>query len=140
MDYKAFAEEAREVELGAKKEIKEVPAGDYECAIKKMELKESSKGSDMISVWWEILDGAFKGQLLFQNIVLAGEYGKHNYKRFMQSIKTSVDVFNFSSREELENVVLDVYDDVISKYEYLVSVKDGKNNFKEFEIKDIFNI
>lgn len=140
MDYQAFAQEAKEVELNEKKEFQEVPAGEYECAINKMELKEAKSGADMISVWWEILDGTFKGQILFQNVVLAGDYGKHNYKRFMQEIKTSIDVFNFSSREELEEVVLDVFDDVIAKYEYLVKVKDGKNGFKEFEIKDVFNI
>lgn len=140
MDYQAFAQEAKEVDVNAQGTFEEVPAGEYEAAIIKMELKEAKSGSDMIAVRWEILDGPFKGRLMFQNVVLAGDFGKHNYKRFMQEIKTTVDVFGFTSREGLENVINDVFDDITTKHEYLLNVKDGKNGFKEYSILDVFNI
>lgn len=140
MDYKAWAEEAREVDVNAEQSFEEVPVGEYECAIKKLELKKSKGGDDMLSVWWEILDGEQKGRLMFQNVFMGGDFGKHNYKKFMQSIKTDIDVFNFTNRNELEDVIAEVFDDVTSKYEYLVKSYLNKKEFREYEIKDIFNI
>lgn len=140
MDYKAFSQEVKELDLNGKQEFKEVPAGQYECSLKKLELKQAKSGADKVSAWWEILEGEFKGSLLFQNVVLSGSFGTHNYKRFMLDLKTNVDFLNFTSREELESVIEKVFDDVIANYEYLVQVKDGKNGFKEFDIQDVFNI
>lgn len=139
MDYAKFAEEAREADTNSQ-EYTEVPVGEYECAIKKMELKETQNGDDLLSVWWEILEGEYKGQLMFQNIFMGGQFGTVNYKKFMQSIKTDVDVYDFSNRNELEDVIAEVFDDVTSKYEYLVESYNNKKNFKEFKIKDIYNI
>lgn len=49
---------------------REVPHGDYEVKVQKMELTESKKGDPMVSIWFKILTGEFKNSLLFYNQVI----------------------------------------------------------------------
>ena len=50
-------------------DYKEVPDGTYEVKIEKIELKASSKGDPMVSMWFRILSGDFKNSMIFMNQV-----------------------------------------------------------------------
>ena len=53
-----------------KREYEEIPHGEYEVKVAKMELKSSKKGDPMVSIWFTILEGKFKKSKLFLNQVV----------------------------------------------------------------------
>ena len=65
-DLKSLAEDVKTAaENGGS--YKEVPFGDYEVAIDKLELTASKAGDPMVSVWFKVVDGEFKGSRIFMN-------------------------------------------------------------------------
>ena len=66
--------------------FKEVPHGQYEVSIEKMELKATKKGDPMVSVWMKICDGDFKGSLIFMNQVITQGFQIHIVNEFLRSL------------------------------------------------------
>ena len=57
VDGEALAKDVKEVEEnGGNFEYREVPLGEYEVKIDKMELKESKKGDPMFTCWFKVLE------------------------------------------------------------------------------------
>ena len=52
------------------KEFEEVPHGEYEVKLDKLELKATKKGDPMVSAWFTILNGKYKNSKLFMNQVV----------------------------------------------------------------------
>ena len=46
---------------------REVPKGDYEVSVNKLEIKASKNGDPMFSCWFKILTGYHENCLLFMN-------------------------------------------------------------------------
>ena len=71
---------------------KEVPHGQYEVSIEKMELKATKNtNKPMVSVWFNIVSGEFKGQKIFMNQVIdpASEWRGmqiHTTNEFLRSL------------------------------------------------------
>ena len=56
IDTEGLAKDAKDAaENGG--DYKEVPLGTYEVEVNKMELKKSSKGDPMLSIWFKIIAG-----------------------------------------------------------------------------------
>ena len=72
VDVEGLAKDVAEAaENGGQTTYKEVPHGEYEVAIQQMELKPSSKGDPMVSIWFKIVsDGEYKGSIIFMNQVI----------------------------------------------------------------------
>lgn len=56
-----------------------IPAGTYIARIVDVELKKSSKGNDMLSVKWTVIDGPMEGKNFFDNVVLSVEWKVKQY-------------------------------------------------------------
>ena len=66
VDVEGLAKDVAEAaENGGQTTYKEVPHGEYEVAIQQMELKPSSKGDPMVSIWFKIVSDGFFHQLVF---------------------------------------------------------------------------
>ena len=70
----------------------EVPHGDYEVAINKLELKKSNAGNPMVSVWFKVLAGNHKGQLIFMNQVITQGFQIHIANEFLRSLNTGLGI------------------------------------------------
>lgn len=57
---------------------REVPHDTYEVAITKLELVKSKKGDPMVTCWMKILEGEYKGSLIFMNQVVTQGFQIHN--------------------------------------------------------------
>lgn len=75
---------------------REVPHDTYEVAINKLELTKSKKGDPMVTCWMKIVEGEYKGSLIFMNQVVTQAFQIHIANEFMralvQEMETPVEV------------------------------------------------
>lgn len=122
-----------------KTEYAEVEPGTYEVSVKSMELKESKKGSPMLSIQFKILsNGKFKGQLLFFNQVLVSGFGIHSANELLRSLDSGVDV-DFQDFVQYNDTINEVFAGIESaKLEYALEYGENAKGFKTFKIKEVF--
>lgn len=120
--------------------FEEVPHGEYEVEINKLELKESKKGDPMLSIWFKVLAGDHKGGIIFYNQVLNNGYGIHNANEFLRSLDSGVDI-DFDNFAQYHELLLDVFEAVNDNLEFALKYsKNSKNEkFSDYEITDVFD-
>jgi len=128
--------------------FQEVPAGQYEVKVEKMELVETgpnsqNPGMPMVSIWFKILAGEFKGQLIFYNKVIMGTRNDglmiHNNNEFLKRLDSGLEV-KFLSYSQYAQLLLDIHEAVDGSLEYLLEYGENKKGFKTYEIKDIYEV
>lgn len=138
VDLEGLKQDITEAEENGGGEFKEVPHGNYEVAITKLELDESKKGDPMVKVWFKILEGEYKGSLIFMNQVITRGFQIHIVDEFLRSLETDIEV-GFVSYADYAQLLMDIYEAVNGNYEY--GLKYGENKgFNTFEITDIFEV
>lgn len=120
-------------------EFKEVPVGQYEVRVNKMELTESKKGSPMLTIWFKILAGEYEGSLIFYNQVLSTGFGIHNANEMMKSFETNVDV-KFENFKQYNDVILDVHEVVEEKLEFALDYSKNNKGFNVYKITDVYEV
>lgn len=113
----------------------EVPCGEYECHICKMELTESKKGEPMFTCWFEILEGDYKKQKIFMNQLISKGLQIHIVNEFLRTLDTEFDI-TFDSFKQYGKLIEDIYNDV-SNLEFVLNYGE-KKGFKTFTITEIF--
>ena len=131
----------KDVEQAAKnqREFKEVPEGYYEVAIEKIELRESSTKRPMVSIWMKILEGEYKGQLLFWNQVVDMGFGLHKVNEFLRSLDSGLEV-QFENFTQYGNLLMDIHEAIDGKLEYGLKYSKNNKGYDEFEITDVFEV
>lgn len=119
--------------------FKEVPHGEYEVEINKIQLKESQKGDAMLSIWFKILAGDYKGSLIFYNQVLTTGVGLHMANEMLRSLDSGIDV-ELESFKQYSEMLLDIFEAVNGNLEYLLKYSQNSKNekYSDYEIKDVF--
>lgn len=116
----------------------EVPDGQYECGIEKMELKESKTGKPMVSIWFRIIAGDFKNSMLFMNQTIHTGFGLHTAKKMLSDMDTGL-VIDFQSFSQFANLIESVGEAIkTQELEYAVKYTTTRNDFKNFEIVEVF--
>jgi len=118
---------------------REVPHGNYEVKIEKLELVESSKGDPMVSIWFRILEGEYKNNLIFYNQVVAKGFGMHRANEFLRSLDSGVEI-KFETFMQYGELLMDVREAVDGKLEYNLAYTEGKKGFNNFEIIEVFEV
>lgn len=121
---------------------KEVPHGQYEVSIEKMELKATKKNNDpMVSIWMKICDGEYKGSLIFMNQVITQGFQIHIVNEFLRSlIQDCADApdVEFKSYSQYANLLMDIHELIAESFEYAVDYGVTKKGFDTFEITDVY--
>jgi hypothetical protein len=138
VDTEGLKEDVKEVSEN-KIEFKEVPEGHYEVKIDKMELTESKKGRPMLTVWMKILEGEYKGQLIFYNQVVDIGFGLHNANKFLRSLDSGLDV-EFENFRQYGNLIMDIHEAIDGRLEYGLKYSKNSKGYDEFEITDVFEV
>lgn len=128
----------KDIEDSASNDFKEVPLGSYEVAINKLELGESKKHDPMVKVWFKIVDGEYKGSLIFMNQVITQGFQIHIVNELLRSLGTSCEI-KFDSYSQFNDLLLDIFEAVDGKYEYALVYGENKG-FNTFKITDIFEL
>lgn len=126
---------------GGKGDFKEVPHGEYEVSIEKMELKATKKGDPMVSVWMKICDGDFKGSLIFMNQVITQGFQIHIVNEFLRDLIqdcTDAPVVEFKGYAQYAELLMDIHELIADSFEYAVNYGQTKKGFDTFEIMDVF--
>lgn len=126
-------------ENGGTGDFPEVPHGSYEIKIKKLELTESkSSKQPMVSCWMEILEGKYKGQLLFMNQVITQGFQVHIMNEFLRSLESGIDI-EFESFSQYGELLMDIAEAIDEKYEYALEYGE-KKGFNTFKITEVFEV
>ena len=133
--------------------FEEVPHGNYEVAIKQMELKASKKGDPMVSVWFKVVEGPHKNGIIFFNQVVTQGFQIHIVNELLRKmvseagdkgadIITQLDAWFTSKTQRFtysgySNLILDVFE-ISDGFEYGLKYTKGKNDFSNYEITEVF--
>lgn len=119
-------------------DFKEVPVGTYEVAITKLELVVSKKGDPMVSCWMKILEGEFKGSLLFMNQVVTQGFQVHLVNKFLRALteNTGINV-EFESYAQYSTLIDNIFAEIEETREYLVAYTQNKG-YSNFEITETY--
>lgn len=118
-------------------DFEDVPFGQYEVGIKKMELTESKKGDPMVSIWFEIISGDYKGRLLFYNQVISKGFGLHKADELLRSLDSGVEV-RFENFKQYGDMLCDIAETIEKqKLEYALEYGE-KKGYSTFEITEVF--
>lgn len=125
------------------REYKDVPHGDYEVAISKLELTETKKtGKPMVSCWMKIVsEGEYKGQIIFMNQVVASGWQIHIANQFLKSLLDGADdapVVTFESFSQYADLLMDIGEFIDGRFEYGLEYGENSKGFNTFAITDIF--
>lgn len=144
MDFSKFDKQVdleglkKDIENSANNDFKEVPHGNYEVAIAKLELNESKKGDPMVKAWFKIVSGEYKGSLIFMNQVITRGFQIHIVDELLRSLDSGVEV-SFESYSQYAELLMDIFEAIDSNFEY--GLKYGENKgFDTFEITDVFEL
>lgn len=138
IDGEKLAKEVKEVEANGAGEYREVPHGEYEVKIEKMELRESKSGAPMLSIQFRIVEGEFKNSCLFSNQVVTQPFQISIANSFMRSLDSGVNVDFDGNYEHYNDTILDVFEAIDKeKLVYLLSYTESKG-YPRFKIKEVY--
>lgn len=142
VDMDGLQKDIQEAKENSGGNFKEVPHGQYEVSIEKMELKATKKTNDpMISVWFNIVDGEFKGQKIFMNQVITQGFQIHIVNEFLRSLVqdcADAPVVEFKSYAQYANLLMDIHELVADSFEYGLDYGQTKKGFNTFDITDVY--
>ena len=123
-------------------EFVEVPKGDYEVKIVKLELGETSEksknpGAPMAKVWFEIVAGDYKGQKIFQNQMLTTGFGIHKMNEFLDSLETGIRV-QFEDFTQYADLFKQIFDAVDGTSEYQLAYGENNKGYSTYTIVQKF--
>ncbi len=119
-------------------DYKEVPHGTYEVKVSKMELKESSKGDPMVSIWFKILTGEYKNSTIFMNQVITQGFQIHIANELLRSLDSGVEV-TFDTYSQYGQMLMDIAEAIDNKLEYALEYGENKG-FNTFKITEVFEV
>lgn len=128
-----------------KVERKEVPYGDYEVKIVKLELGEhefddEKKGFAEAKVWFKIIsEGEYEGQMLFMNKTLMSVKGQRatafltrKFNEFLESLETDIPVV-FENWVQYGALIDEIFNSIDGRGEYQLAFFDNRG-YKDYEI------
>lgn len=143
-DTAAIAKDVKESSAG-NVERKEVPYGDYEVRITKLELGECTfdgeyKGMPEAHVWFRIIgDGEYAGQMLFMNKRLvsvknpsANGFILHRFNEFLESLEADTPVV-FENFEQYGHLIETIFNEIDGRAEYQLAFFDNRG-YKDYAI------
>ena len=116
----------------------EVPKGDYEVKITKIELGETGEksktpGMPMAKVWFDILAGDFKGQKIFMNQMLTSGFGIHKMNELLNSLETGITV-QFENFVQYNELLKEIFTAVDGVAEYQLHYGENNKGYSTYDI------
>lgn len=118
---------------------KTVPHGNYEVAITKMELVASKAGDPMVSIWFKVVSGEYKGSLIFYNQVIKQGFQVHLVNELLRSFETGHSV-EFISYKQYGTLLMDIHEAIDNKTEYGISYSENNKGYSTFKITEVFEV
>ena len=131
-----------DVEEAANGDFVEVPHGDYEVQVSKLELGQTGErsktpGMPMAKVWYDIIAGDFKGQKIFQNQMLTTGFGIHRMNELLNSFETGIPVA-FNDFKQYGELLKEIFEAVDGKAEFQLAYGKNSKGYSTYEIVQKF--
>jgi hypothetical protein len=127
-----------------KGDFDEVPHGNYEVKVVKIELGETgpqstTPGMPMVKIWYEVVAGDYKGQKIFQNQMINKGFGIHMMNQLLTSFESGIPI-QFENFVQYADLLGKVFDAIDGKAEYQLSYQVNPKNekFSTYEIVQKF--
>lgn len=137
IDTKGLKKDADEAAANGGGGFKEIPEGKYEVEVNKLELKKSKAGKPMLSIWFKILVGEYKGSTIFYNQVIDQGFGIHNANEMLRSLDSGVEI-EFVNFKLYNNTLLDILEAVAGNLDYVLDYGKNSKGYNTYEIVDVF--
>ena len=143
IDTEGLAKDVEEAAANGGGNFKEVPHDTYEVEINKLEMTTSKKGDPMLSCWMKIIDGEYKGSLIFMNQVVTQGFQIHIANEFLRSLIAEVEDADkpdviFKTYNQYNGMVMEVMELIDGNFEYLLDYGENSKGFNTFEIKEVY--
>ena len=120
----------------------EVPKGEYEVKVVKIELGETGEksknpGMPMAKVWFDILAGEYKGQKIFMNQMLTSGFGIHKMNELLTSLESGIPIV-FENFEQYASLFEAVFNAVDGRGEYQLAYGENGKGFATYTIVQRF--
>nr|WP_308742079.1 DUF669 domain-containing protein [uncultured Anaerocolumna sp.] len=142
VDTEGLANDVKEAAENGTGSFKEVPHGDYEVAVNKLELVASKKGDPMVSIWFKIVsDGEYKGSMIFFNQVITQGFQIHIVNELLRAMTDECEdapVIEFKTYKQYSELLMDVFESIDDNFEFALKYGKGKKDFSTYEITDVF--
>lgn len=89
--------------------VEAVPAGEYICVVEDSDYVDNKKGTGrMLKLTYQIIDGPFKGQKIFENLSLEHENQQTVTiaRKALNSLCAAVDIVELKDSSQLHNIPL----------------------------------
>lgn len=147
VDTEALAADVKEVEENGGGSFEELPDGQYEVEVEKLELTQSKKGDPMLTIWFKVIAGEYENNRIFYNKVMQPQNDKafgiqvHQNNEMLRALwDCEKDEVEFTSFTDYADLVLDIHEDIDGKLEYLLEKEKDKNGFDQFKIVEVFEV
>lgn len=117
----------------------EVPVGTYEVKLTKGEVKATKNGDPMVSLWFEVVAGEYKGQKIFFNQVITQGFQIHIVDDFLKSMGSYVEI-HFEDYKQYNDLILDVVEACNGKLEFALEYGVNNKGFNTYKITEIFEV
>ena len=138
IDTEGLAKDVEEAEENGGR--REVPHDTYEVAINKLELVKSKKGNPMVTCWMKIVEGEYKGSLIFMNQVVRQDFQLRIANKFLRTLVAEmaepIDI-QFKTYNQYSNMIMDIEEAIDNNFEYKVRYYDSKG-YNAFEIEEVY--
>ena len=142
VDVEGLAKDVEEAAAsGGGGNYKEVPHGTYEVEVNKMELVASKKGDPMVTMWFKIVTGEYKGSMIFLNQVITQGFQVHIVNEMLRSITAeapNAPSVEFNSYKQYSDLLMDVFELIEGNFEFGLKYGKGKKDFNTYEITEVF--
>lgn len=138
VDTAALADDVKDAQENGQS-FKDVPHGDYEVSVDKMELTESKNHDPMVTIWFKVLTGEYKGSRIFMNQVITQGFQIHIVNEILRAMDTDLNI-EFVTYRQYGNLLMDVMEAIDGNLEFALSYKEGKNGFSKYEITEVFEV
>lgn len=139
VDLEGLRKDIEEAEKNGGGDYKEVPCGTYEVRIQKLELTQSSKDDPMVTCWFKIIAGEYKGSLIFMNQVITKPFQFHIVNDFLRSLESEQEI-KFESYRQYAELLMDIMEDIDGSCEYVLEYGETSKGFSTFKITDVFDV
>lgn len=139
IDTKGLAEDVKEAAENGTGSFKEVPHGNYEVEVNKMELIASKKGDPMVSIWFKVINGEYKGSMIFFNQVITQGFQIHIANELLRAMDTDIEI-KFETYKQYGEMIMDLAEAVDGQLEFALKYGKGKKDFSTYEITEVFEV
>lgn len=140
-DTEGLAKDIEEVEKNGGGTRREVPHDTYEIAVTKLELTTSKKDNPMVTCWMKIVEGEYKGSLIFMNQVVTQGFQFHIANEFLRSLVAECEnapEIRFKTFSQYRELIMDIMELIDNNFEYKLNYGENSKGYSTFNIEEVY--